>query len=45
MNVVGGVKLRVDAGNAEEANRILNENGSGEAAPEPFEPTSDDPST
>jgi hypothetical protein len=41
VNVVGGVKLRVDAQNADEANRILDEKGSGLAAPE--EAGSDEP--
>jgi hypothetical protein len=30
-NAIGGVKLRVDARNVEEANRILEENAPGEA--------------
>jgi hypothetical protein len=41
VNVVGGVKLRVDAQNADEANRILDEKGSGLAAPE--DAASDEP--
>lgn len=44
-NIVGGVRLRVDADNAEEANRILQESTSGEAALEDdFQPPDDNPS-
>ena len=44
-NVVGGFRLRVDAANADEANRILKENDSGAAVPEYLETSSDEPST
>lgn len=43
-NVVGGLRLRVDAANADEANRILQENDSGAALREYLE-TSDEPLT
>jgi len=45
MNVTGGVKLRVDAENAEAANRLLDENVSEFAAPEDAASCDPDPST
>lgn len=44
-NIVGGFRLRVDAANGDEANRILKENDSGAAVPEYLETSSDEPST
>jgi hypothetical protein len=44
-NVVGGFRLRVDAANADEANRILKENDSGAVVPEYLETSNDEPST
>ena len=44
-NAIGGAKLRVDARNAEEANRILSENASGDAASDDPDLPSNDPST
>jgi hypothetical protein len=44
-NAIGGVKLRVDARNVEEANRILDENATGKVAPEEAELPDDNPST
>jgi hypothetical protein len=44
-NVVGGIRLRVDAGNAEEAIRIVSEYASGEDALEESEVPDDNPST
>ncbi len=43
-NVVGGFRLRVDAANADEANRILQENDAGAAGPEYLETSGDEPS-
>jgi hypothetical protein len=45
MNAVGGVKLRVDASNAEAASRLLEEDTSSDAAADPPELPDDDPST
>jgi hypothetical protein len=44
-NVVGGFRLRVDAANADEANRILKESDSGVAVPEYLEASDDEPAT
>jgi hypothetical protein len=44
-NAIGGVKLRVDAKNVEEANRILDETTTGEAAAEPLDLPEHNPST
>ncbi len=44
-NVVGGFRLRVDAANADGANRILKENDSGAAVPENLEISDDEPLT
>ena len=41
-NIVGGFRLRVDAANADEANRILKENASEAALPEYLETSSDE---
>jgi hypothetical protein len=45
INVTGGIKLRVDAENAEDANRALDENASEFAAPEDAASGDPDPST
>ncbi len=44
-NAIGGIKLRVDVANAEEADRILSENASSEDAPEESDVLDDNPST
>lgn len=44
-NVIGGIRLRVDSGNAEEANRIVSEDASGEDALEESEVPDENPST
>ncbi len=44
-NAIGGVKLRVDAKNVEEAKRILDENDTAEAAAEPLDLPEDNSST
>lgn len=44
-NAIGGVKLRVDAQNVEAANRVFEENATGEATPEETELPDEEPST
>jgi len=44
-NVVGGFRLRVDAANADEANRILKESDSGTVLPEYLEISDDESAT
>ena len=44
-NAIGGAKLRVDARNVEEANRVLDENATAEPATEETELQDDNPST